>query len=99
MSESKPKHTPGPWVADKYNYHWVEGSDGMSVAEIDTSYVRSKEENKANAQLIAAAPDFEVALKGVYFSTYMYNGSDVVVTMTKEKWVAIQNALRKAGSL
>ena len=53
-------HTPGPWVArenpDPSDYqwrfsHWIDGPDGVPVAEI-----RDLDDDGANARLIAAAP-------------------------------------------
>lgn len=53
------KHTPGPW--------WQEGVsicvDGMDVARVYQSHKSTEEEFKANAYLIAAAPDLLEALE------------------------------------
>ena len=61
-------HTPGPWAINE--------GDGMPVAKVSlfavtapcTSYVGSglsREENLANARLIAAAPDLLATLKAI----------------------------------
>ena len=65
--ESAPKteHTPGPWKAqDESNYSApiIEG-DGRPVAEV---YGDGLEQRKANARLIAAAPDLLEALKTLF---------------------------------
>jgi len=57
------KHTPGPWtvVADG---PWVCGKDGFTVALVQTSAPAS-ETLKANARLIAAAPELLAAARAV----------------------------------
>lgn len=58
-------HTPGPWRA---NSSWIEGPQmALRVAAVDWpvrgSAPKSKDEAKANARLIAAAPEMLEALK------------------------------------
>jgi len=52
---SKPKHTPGPWRATQA------GANVKAGAITDVAYLsrhlKGEEERKANADLIAAAPD------------------------------------------
>jgi len=67
------KHTPGPWIAhpcppdvNKGNF-WIAGPltlDGYSdIAEINTVTTRGHDETKANAFLMAAAPELLEACK------------------------------------
>ena len=52
-------HTPGPWGLDG---NLIEGPDGERVACI-TAYSRRTPKQKANARLIAAAPELLEALQ------------------------------------
>jgi hypothetical protein len=76
MSETK--HTPGPWrVAERYHVHAIVDAKGQDLCYQDhsaytgpgepagcvTSRGRSPEELRANARLIAAAPELLAALK------------------------------------
>lgn len=58
------KHTPGPWHVPKdIPGPRVFGPDKWMVADCCGIIRRSTEEEKANANLIAAAPDMLAALK------------------------------------
>src|SRR5574340_1494433 len=65
------KHTPGPWRANiegKYSSE-VLASDGNYVCQLwgkDEEDFREREETKANARLIAAAPDGLKAVEMAY---------------------------------
>lgn len=70
---SAPKHTPGPWlskVKEKagFIYCWVQNRDNY-IADMSPAYVKNHgvdaEVMKANAALIAAAPELLGALKGM----------------------------------
>lgn len=78
MSESK--HTPGPWNRVGFGI-WTE-SDGnrrVACAEVDDGCgpykVQTEEEAKANAQLIAAAPELLAACRQIVWklSHYCYD--------------------------
>lgn len=65
------KHTPGPWkpmYSEDLNIHWVQakmGSFGLNVANMNGGKMGdtiSFDEAKANANLIAAAPELLEAL-------------------------------------
>ena len=66
------KHTPGPWILDEESIDlldfelethriWI-NADGMHIGYVDGPRT---EERKANARLIAAAPDLLEALKEI----------------------------------
>jgi hypothetical protein len=55
------KHTPGPWDSSTYE---VEANDGTLICNM--SGWKSPEASKANARLIAAAPELLEALKNIY---------------------------------
>jgi hypothetical protein len=59
MSNINTKHTKGPWFVDD-NQIW---GNGIPLAEIYKITVMSKEEQSANARLIAAAPELLEALQ------------------------------------
>jgi hypothetical protein len=63
------KHTPGPWIADGYN---VRVRNGRYIAYTGPSHTppseypkQCAEEDKANARLIAAAPELLEALENL----------------------------------
>lgn len=65
------KHTPGPWVEAGYgDYNDYDGNCRVILGEggdIRTAIVLGfdNDRNRANARLIAAAPDLLAALKGL----------------------------------
>ena len=67
------KHTPGPWISDgetidlfdfelENRRFWI-SADGMVIGYVDGFGNKDNEERKANARLIAAAPDLLEALQ------------------------------------
>ena len=59
------KHTPGPWrVVDSWNDYMVEGQNGEEIIWQDGPH-NTPTINKANARLIAAAPDLLEALESM----------------------------------
>jgi hypothetical protein len=63
------KHTPGPWFQDKYGN--VMTQSGATLVTDGVAFgLRSTDETRANARLIAAAPDLlEVQLMGSSMNT------------------------------
>ena len=57
------QHTPGPWVVDPESPTWVEDGNGCCLAK--TGY-GDDEGDRANARLIAAAPDMLAALRALH---------------------------------
>lgn len=68
MTAEVAKHTPGPWVVDEDDPHCVYAQDGdadpwfVAEAAYDCGPGMS---GKANARLIAAAPDMLTALRTI----------------------------------
>ena len=61
------KHTPGPWIhtEDDDNYHAVTAGCGYHVNSDDDGFEIAGCISKANAMLIAAAPDLLDALSEI----------------------------------
>jgi hypothetical protein len=58
------KHTPGPWTQDKYGD--VTDASGQTIRVEGVALTgRSTEESRANARLIAAAPELLEALQAM----------------------------------
>lgn len=58
------KHTPGPWATDGGDTVVAMGNQIVVTAPAPDG--ASREEMKANARLIAAAPDLLAALKAIF---------------------------------
>jgi hypothetical protein len=67
------KHTPGPWLTTESTEHWgrvnVTVQAAFTANEIATAWQGTTDVNRANARLIAAAPDLLEVLKA--FSDYV----------------------------
>ncbi len=94
------KHTPSPWEAETHTVQ--DGKGGYKYARVYRKHKYSKEialvttridsdEDKANAQLIAAAPELLEACKEALVVLLGYTG---LHRQTKDK---LCSALRKAG--
>lgn len=59
------KHTPGPWVYRPDHLHSIAGPENELIAKIPRWMLAQESECKANARLIAAAPDLREALADV----------------------------------
>ena len=60
VKPSDPMHTPGPWLVDRTLPHsplYIKPLHGSTICDIE----RSNRESKANATLIAAAPELLIA--------------------------------------
>lgn len=62
---STPKHTPGPWETLTFSNHELQTDFAMVKVGRRVHMVGHSEEDKANARLIAAAPDLLEALQEV----------------------------------
>ena len=56
------KHTLGPWKLHDMEENVIVGKDHLTIADVNATN-RSKEENNANALLIASAPELLEACK------------------------------------
>jgi hypothetical protein len=67
METKTAQHTPGPWHLNeklsRHNTALIYGPDDYLIADAGRIQKRSENETKANAALIAAAPDLLAALK------------------------------------
>jgi len=70
-------HTPGPWLTTESTEHWgrvnVTIQAAFTVNDIATAWQGNTETNRANAQLIAAAPDLLEALIEVFEDNELVN--------------------------
>ena len=91
------KHTPGPWVAQErsnsmidihHSLGAVKGAITLSLCRVQSreSWI---EESKANARLIAAAPDLLEALLGLL-------NADAPAIYTPRLWDSARAAVAKA---
>lgn len=86
-------HTPGPWLIEPdwdpteprvRVYTQCEGEEiGLGVAD---AFGDSEEEARANAHLIAAAPDMEAALSDL--DAYLQNVLDILDDYKDDLWAA-----------
>lgn len=63
MNQSKPKHTPGKWTVEETNdSSFILGTESQ-IAVLELSDAFSVDEHRANARLIACAPEMIQALR------------------------------------
>lgn len=70
------KHTPEPWELDEYPLSIDIVSAKGPIAVVGSRYCDSPEEMKANAKLIAAAPEMYEALKKLVSAIIFYGAVD-----------------------
>lgn len=98
MSEAK--HTQGPWSFDPEDKSIVGQDEGLSIATIDNIDVgrdkgfRFGEESKANARLMATAPELLDALK-----TAISRLQDVLQNDDGQAWKEARKALPQLESI
>lgn len=64
----KTEFTPGPWHINEYAHHTVIGTETKNVAKIISADIDNPGEIRANARLIATAPEmYEVLDKMIYY--------------------------------
>jgi hypothetical protein len=100
MSDTKAKHTPGPWEVQGSLETWkrtVVGQDAFPVAEV----TKRRFTTDANARLIAAAPELAAAL----LATARHPGpcwcriEPAIGEHSEARCLNARDALRKAGLL
>ena len=98
------KHTPGPWVAEGLDVTATHQRQRIARCDLEPDEYISSEETRANALLVAAAPDMVEALKQIAQpiptppDTKGYRGYVHHYSQDSGKRIEIaRNALRKAG--
>ena len=94
----KTKFTPGPWrtnrlVSDKPTIHTVQADIHQTLARLGEVDGRDGDVHKANAQLIAAAPDMYEALLYCMYRHNNFEGPDWEGDMLGD---LVKSALKKA---
>lgn len=97
------KHTPGPWRAgciDGSGLSSIYSKKGERIGETNPgcSCCASSDvndEQKANATLMAAAPDILKALKG-FFKMFNFDQNNFQDAPYKKEWEAAKKAITKA---
>ena len=96
---SEVRHTPGPWhvggrdactVYDKYAQRLANSSEGVLVIQ------RSDAECKANARLIAAAPDFYQTARAIEWALQSGHDAREVLDENSPLRDALRDAIAKA---
>jgi len=96
------KHTPGPWIVDPDSPTDISPTDDLrlgiaSICHVDEAGGRWEfgEQSKANAKLIAAAPDLLAALQGLLAA---YEDPGNTGSTHDDKVQAARNAISKAAA-
>jgi hypothetical protein len=90
---SKAAFTPGPWDTDGYNLVGVPDALAIQISMRAAGGDGSEDEYRANARLIAAAPDMYEALKAAL--NYLEN-TESELGMTLDSAKAARAAIAKA---
>lgn len=104
---SQAKHTPGPWMATTLvtmrepleSHFQIRRENGQVIAVTHLDSWATKEEDKANARLLAAAPDLLASLQAIL--VFARFGAHEMGTDTKEHqdFVAARDAIAKATGI
>lgn len=86
------KHTPGPWVIPAHDLNAIRTSADAPLAYAFKAK-RSKDEGRANARLIAAAPDMLATLKQLQEE---WRGNGWILNQEKMR-IAVDAAITKAA--
>ena len=99
---SEMKHTPGPWFGrPHHNPVGICGCDevGLQIAFITSASEERRDEFKANARLIAAAPELLEALRVLVDRDFTYFDGAVIgaaTKITRDEVLAARAAIAKA---
>lgn len=86
----KAKHTPGPWsVSTTDRYIRYQGIHGPNICDLEV-FGGHRDENEANARLIAAAPEILEALVAIVEAGYL--GDDINGKLLAKAEAAIRKA-------
>jgi hypothetical protein len=71
-AEGECRHTPGPWEIERTAHVdlWITAPDGRHIVGTVSCGGDQKTEGRANARLIAAAPDMLAALEAVIHAAF-----------------------------
>jgi hypothetical protein len=93
------KFTPGPWSINE----WTQKDDRISIGAVGTpliAYVPSRDvsynEQKCNANLIAAAPDLLEAVEDLYWNAEDRGETTDEDGQEYDDWKAVRLAIKKA---
>ncbi len=98
METKQAQHTPGPWKADGTEIYNQDGNLVAGVAQqMFVSETRESDESieRANARLIAAAPDYHAAVEAM-FDGAISSAADKRMAVTFDAWNALMAAHIKA---
>jgi len=87
----KTKHTDGPWIADAVNMIYPQNANPSPYNAIATAFDFNTEKAKANALLIASAPELLEALENL-LPFVIYRGNINAINAKK----FAENAIKKA---
>lgn len=93
---TKQSHTPGPWtISQGISWGCIRGRDGYSVVSGDgfAGINMAREEQEANAALIASAPDLLNACRAVLENLGKIEDGSRCYTRADERSVAILEAV------
>jgi hypothetical protein len=93
-------HTPGPWLTTESTEHWgrvnVTIQAAFTANDIATAWQGNTETNRANARLIAAAPELLEALEIVKQWDIENFALDIPIEIRKKMQAAIEKARGQA---
>lgn len=100
-TETKAKHTPGPWTVEHHGGPWhIFGAGDTRVGTYGTSVPAITEAewatSQANAHLIAAAPELYAALQAVDAEVRDIPSASGDVILPSHVWDLVSAALAKA---
>lgn len=91
------KHTPGPWETLTFSQHELQTDFAMVKIGKRAHMVGYSDEDKANARLIAAAPDLLEALQEFVRTMDSLPESDETSLRVWDMYQMAQAAIKKAG--
>lgn len=87
------KHTPGPWGTLTFSNHELQTDFAMVKIGSRAHMVGYSGEDKANARLIAAAPDMLAALQACHEAMSYMSEYDIPLTLPGQVKAAIAKAI------
>lgn len=88
------EYTPGPWHVAPMSPTWVGTKYSEHIASTDTFDIEDEDEQKANARLIAAAPDLlAIAMEA---RALLERGPDTTEAEREDVWRGLSEVISKA---